>query len=307
MNQGSKDRKDKRQHDQGREEAQDKTKKAKASGRAWWDAEKPEAAVSNDAGGDVAPEKGEANGRGDGDGGDGGNAASSGAADGNDPGGGAGGSDGGSGGSGSPGGADAELRARLEEKDRLCREYLDRLQRNAAEFDNYKKRTQREKEALYLDASADVIGAFLPIVDSLDRAVHSLGGLACPDAGSGADARGDGPGADACEAGAGADDTDACEAGAGAGAAGPVAAPGSLEASLTEGLLLIDKQVKDVLRKFSVGQLPGIGEQFDPNLHNAVMHVEDENFGKNTIVDVFQKGYIYKDRVIRHSMVKVAN
>ncbi|MDR1440234.1 MAG: nucleotide exchange factor GrpE, partial [Clostridiales bacterium] len=267
-------------------------------------------------------------------------------------------------GDGGDGSGRASLQSRLDEKDRLCREYLDRLQRSAAEFDNYKKRTLREKEALYIDASADVIGAFLPVVDSLERAVAALrpagaragsgAGGGCMAAGASSDS-GAAANVDASsdsnpdanpDSGAAANVEASSDAGrglrgaepAGPGAAGgeplcetggepgsPCARPaaaaavapaapaggqcsaGGADSPLAEGLLLIDKQVKDVLKKFSVEQLPGVGAQFDPNLHNAVMHVEDELAGKNTIVEEFQKGYIYKERVIRHSMVKVAN
>ena len=156
-----------------------------------------------------------------------------------------------------------ELKEKYAAKEKLCNEYLDRLQRSIAEFDNYKKRTQREKEGLYLDAVADVIAAFLPIVDNLERAAAAA--------------------VDAAE-----------EDKAG-------------EKSLQEGINLIEKQVQEILKKLGAEPLPSVGEQFDPNYHNAVMHIEDEQYGKNVIVEEFQKGYRCKDRIVRHSMVKVAN
>ncbi len=154
----------------------------------------------------------------------------------------------------------AELRKAIEtitaERDR----YFEALQRTAAEFDNYRKRTAREKEAIYIDALSDTFKAFLPVIDSVERAV-----LACS-AETEADAR-----------------------------------------SLREGIELIYRQIKDVMKNLGVEEIKGVGEQFDPELHNAVMHIEDEAYGQNVIVEEFQKGYRHKDRVIRHSMVKVAN
>ena len=151
------------------------------------------------------------------------------------------------------------LTEQLAEKEKLCKDYLDKLQRNAAEFDNYKKRTQREKEALYQDAVADVIASFLPIVDSLERAATA------------------------------ADSAD------------------EHTTSMAEGIQLIEKQIKEVLKKYDVSAMEGVGATFDPNFHNAVMHVEDDTLDKSVIAEEFLKGYLCKDRVVRHSMVKVAN
>jgi molecular chaperone GrpE len=190
----------------------------------------------------------------------------------------------------------AELAARLAALEKERNDCMDRWQRSVAEFDNYKRRTAREKEALYIDASADVIGAFLPIVDSLERAAAAL---CAPAEGESEAAEGDGDSVSETASGAPV-----------SGAASGTSASASVSASetaLREGILLIEKQVQDVLKKFSIEPLPGVGAPFDPNLHNAVMHVEDESYGKNVVAEVFQKGYIYKERVIRHSMVKVAN
>ena len=150
------------------------------------------------------------------------------------------------------------LKKQINEKTKKCDEYLDMLQRTAAEFDNYKKRTAREKEALYTDALSDVVKSFLPVLDSVDRALEVCG-------------------------------------------------KESTKESLAEGIELIGKQIQAVLKNLGVEQIKSIGEEFNPELHNAVMHVEDEAYGQNVVVEEFQKGYIYKDRVIRHSMVKVAN
>jgi molecular chaperone GrpE len=151
-----------------------------------------------------------------------------------------------------------EIKAKLDDKGKQCEEYFHLLQRTAAEFDNYKKRTAREKEALYSEAASDVVAAILPVVDSLERAVSA---------------------ADRAED----------------------------KQALKEGVELVFRQMKDVMKGLGVEEIKTAGEAFDPNLHNAVMHVEDEAFGENAIVEEFQKGYTLKGKVLRHSMVKVAN
>lgn len=150
------------------------------------------------------------------------------------------------------------IKAQLEEKTKQCAEYYNALQRAAAEFDNFKKRTAREKEALYAEAVSDVAGAFLPVIDSIDRAIQ------------------------------------ACGADSGVG-------------PLKEGVELVCRQARDVLKNLGVEEIKSVNEAFDPNLHNAVMHIEDESLGQSVVVEEFLKGYIYKEKVIRHSMVKVAN
>ena len=150
------------------------------------------------------------------------------------------------------------VKADLEEKNRQCSDYLDRLQRTAAEFDNYKKRSAKEKEALYIDAVADVTGAFLPVLDNVERALKAI------------------PSDDSSK-------------------------------SLKEGVTMVFKQLKEVFKNLGVEEIKAVGEQFDPMRHNAVMHIEDGEKGHNVIVEEFQKGYMYKDKVIRYSMVKVAN
>jgi len=150
-----------------------------------------------------------------------------------------------------------EIKAKLEEQIKKNDDYFNRMQRLAAEFDNYKKRTAREKESLYLDAVADVVAAFLPVADNLDRALK--------------------------------------------------AASESSDQPLKEGVELVHKQMRDVLKKLEVEEIKSVGEKFNPDLHNAVMHVTDDSVGENVIVEEFQKGYMVRDRVIRYSMVKVAN
>jgi len=151
-----------------------------------------------------------------------------------------------------------QLRNELEEKTKKCEEYLNMLQRTAAEFDNYKKRTAKEMGSIYNDAAVDVVNAFLPVVDNIERAVQ-----------------------------ASSKEVDA--------------------ASLKEGIDLVYRQFKEVMGKLGVEEIKSLGEKFDPNLHNAVMHVEDPEYGESVIIEEFQKGYILKDKVIRYSMVKVAN
>lgn len=150
-----------------------------------------------------------------------------------------------------------ELKAKLEEKTRQCEEYVNAAQRTAAEFDNYKKRTIKEKEALSLDASIDTISAILPVVDNLERALK--------------------------------------------------AAQDMESNPLKDGVEMVMKQLKECLEKIEVEPIVAVNAQFDPELHNAVMHVTDDESGDNIVIEEFQKGYIMKGKVVRHSMVKVVN
>ncbi|MGI6777460.1 MAG: nucleotide exchange factor GrpE [Acetivibrionales bacterium] len=151
-----------------------------------------------------------------------------------------------------------ELKSELEAKSKQCEEYFNRLQRTAAEFDNFKKRTIKEKESLYSEAVSDIISAFLPVLDSIDRAIEICTGE---------------------------DDS----------------------GSVKEGIELVKRQISDVMKNLGVEEIKSLGESFDPQFHNAVMHVEDNQYGKNVVIEEFQKGYKFKERVIRYSMVKVAN
>ncbi len=130
----------------------------------------------------------------------------------------------------------------------------DRLLRVTAEYENFRKRTAKEKEGIYTDACADVIKEVLPVIDNLERAV---------------------------------------------------AADGSVE-DLKKGIEMTIKGLEGSFGKLGVEEIDASGE-FDPNLHQAVMHIEDENFEKNSVAEVFMKGYKRGDKVIRHSVVKVAN
>lgn len=150
------------------------------------------------------------------------------------------------------------IRSELEEKNRQCAEYLDKLQRTAADYDNFKKRSVKEKEALYIDAVGDVVGSFLPVLDNMERALAAM-------------------------------------------------TADSTVQTLKDGVDMVFKQVRDAFKSIGVEEIKSVNEQFDPMFHNAVMHVEDEAVGTNTVVEEFQKGYVYKEKVIRYSMVKVAN
>lgn len=131
----------------------------------------------------------------------------------------------------------------------------DRFLRLAAEYDNYRKRTAKEKESLWGEAKSDTVTAFLPVYDNLERALKQ--------------------------------DT--------------------ADEAYKKGVEMTMKGLQDALAGLGVEMIPALGETFDPNRHNAVMHVDDEESGENTIVEVFQQGFICGDKVIRFSVVKVAN
>ncbi len=131
----------------------------------------------------------------------------------------------------------------------------DKYLRLAAEYDNFRKRSAKEKESAWTDAKASTAAAFLPVYDNLERALK---------------------------------------------------APCTDEA-YAKGVEMTMNQLKDVLSKLNIEEIPALGETFDPNLHNAVMHVDDESAAENTIVEVFQAGFKTGEKVIRFAMVKVAN
>lgn len=136
-------------------------------------------------------------------------------------------------------------------------ELTDKLMRTAAEFDNYKKRTLREKDDFYKMAVCETISPILPVLDNLERAI------------------------------AAAEEADGSE-------------------SVVDGIKMIKKQFDEVLTTIGVEQIEAVGMEFDPEKHNAVMMAESDE-PSNTVIEEFQKGYSYKDKVIRHSMVKVSN
>ena len=148
----------------------------------------------------------------------------------------------------------AELRAKLEEKEKELAAADDKYVRMLAEYDNFRRRSAKEREGIYSDAVSDSLKNILPVLDNLERAT------------------------------------------------------GFTEADkVQDGLSMILKSFKDTLEKMGVAEIEAQGATFDPNLHYAVLHVEDESFGESEIVEVLQKGYICKDKVIRYAMVKVAN
>lgn len=150
-----------------------------------------------------------------------------------------------------------KLEKALAESVAMLAEANDKYMRVCAEYDNFRKRSAKEREGVYADAYIDALTHILPILDNLERAAQY----------SGEDA----------------------------------------EHPLAKGLELTLKSFKEAMEKMGVSEIEALGLQFDPNVHNAVMHVEDENYGENEITEVFMKGYIRGDKVLRYSMVKVAN
>jgi len=150
----------------------------------------------------------------------------------------------------------AEKIAALEQQ---AADNLDKYQRTLAEFDNFRKRTIKEKAGMYDDGVRSTVEKLLTVIDNLERAVAVQEGKA--------------------------DENDA----------------------FFKGVKMTLTQFQEVLKGIGVEEIKAVGEQFDPNLHAAVAHEDDENYGENEIVLEMLKGYKYKDKVIRHSMVKVAN
>ncbi len=147
-----------------------------------------------------------------------------------------------------------KLEEELEKANAKTDELNERYVRMLAEYDNFRKRTAKERDGIYSDAYIDALTAILPVLDNLERA-------------------------------------EGCE---------------EAEA-LKKGLELTIKSFRDTLEKMGVKEIEAQGKSFDPNLHNAVMHIEDEAYGENEIVEVLMKGYQKEDKIIRYSMVKVAN
>lgn len=154
--------------------------------------------------------------------------------------------------------AKEEKDAKKDPKDAQIEELQDRLKRQMAEFDNFRKRTEKEKAAMYEIGAKDIIEKILPVLDNFERGLAAV----------------------------------------------PEDEKGS---SFAEGIEKIYKQFVKTLEDAGVESIEAVGKQFDPNLHNAVMHVEDEKYGENEIAMELQKGYKYRGSVVRHSMVQVAN
>ena len=145
-----------------------------------------------------------------------------------------------------------------DKKDEKIEELTDKLTRQMAEFDNFRKRTEKEKSQMYEVGAKDIIEKILPVVDNFERGLDAV-------------------------------------------------KEEEKEDPFVQGMEKVYKYLLTTLEGIDVKPIEAVGQQFDPNFHNAVMHVEDENFGENVVAEEFQKGYTYRDSVVRHSMVKVAN
>ena len=148
------------------------------------------------------------------------------------------------------------MEEKLEEAQKQAKDNLDKYIRQLAEFENFRKRSNSEKTAMYSNGVRDTVEKLLPVIDNFERAVEA------------------------------ADDK---------------------EDPMYKGVEMILKQFMEILENLGVKEIPSKGEPFDPNVHSAVMHVDDESCDENVVVEVFQKGYTLGDKVIRPSMVKVAN
>ena len=145
-----------------------------------------------------------------------------------------------------------------DKKDEQIEDLTDKLTRQMAEFDNYRKRTEKEKTAMYEIGAKEVVEKILPVVDNFERGLAAV-----PE-----DKKDD---------------------------------------SFVAGMEMIYKQIMTSLEEIRVKPIEAVGKEFNPDFHNAVMHIEDEELGENIVAEEFQKGYTYRESVVRHSMVKVAN
>jgi len=154
--------------------------------------------------------------------------------------------------------SDENLEEKQDKKDIAIADLTDRLKRSMAEFDNFRKRSEKEKATMFDMGVGSIAEKILPVVDNFERAM-----AAAPKEGDGK--------------------------------------------AFAEGIAMIYNQLKKTLEDLGVKPIDCVGQPFDPNFHNAVMHVEDESLGENVVAEELLKGYMYKDSVLRHSMVKVAN
>ena len=150
------------------------------------------------------------------------------------------------------------FKKKKDPRDEKIEELTDRVKRQMAEFENFRKRTDKEKSAMYEMGAKDIIERILPVIDNFERGLATV----------------------------------------------PEDAKGT---PLAEGMEKIYKQFRKTLEEAGVKAIEAVGQEFDPNFHNAVMHVDDESLGENIVAEELQKGYMYRDSVVRHSMVKVAN
>lgn len=148
------------------------------------------------------------------------------------------------------------VESEIEKVKKINAELIDKCQRSIAEFDNFRKRTIKEKSNMYNDGVKDTVEKLLPIVDNFERALKSLK---------------------------------------------------DKDEEVYKGIEMISRQFNSILDELGVKSINAQGEKFDTNFHFAVLHIEDENYSENEVVEELQKGYTYKDKVIRCSMVKVAN
>ncbi len=153
---------------------------------------------------------------------------------------------------------DSNKEEKKDPKDAKIAELEDRLIRTAAEFDNFRKRSEKEKASMYDFGVRSTIEKLLPTIDNFERGLSNI--------------------------------------------------PEDEESkSFAEGMRMIYKQLVKQLEELGITAIECVGKEFDPNLHNAVMHIDDDSYGENIVAEELQKGYMYKDMVVRHSMVKVAN
>ena len=147
------------------------------------------------------------------------------------------------------------FKKKKDKRDEQIEELNDKVKRQMAEFDNFRKRTEKEKSMMFDMGAKTIIEKILPVVDNLERAAEAQ----------------------------------------------------AEKTPFYEGVCLVEKQLFEILEKIGVSKIEALGETFDPNVHNAVMHIDDEEKGPGEIVEEFAKGYKLKEKVIRYSMVKVAN
>ena len=150
------------------------------------------------------------------------------------------------------------FKKKKDKKDEQIEELTDKVKRQMAEFDNFRKRTEKEKSSMYIIGAKDIVEKMLPVVDNLERGFDGL-------------------------------------------------SDEEKETPFAKGIEAVYKQLLTGLEEIGVTPIEAVGKEFDPNFHNAVMHDEDDSDASNQVIEEFQKGYMYKDSVVRHSMVKVLN
>lgn len=150
------------------------------------------------------------------------------------------------------------FKKKKDKKDEQIEELTDKVKRQMAEFDNFRKRTEKEKSQMYDMGAKTIVEKILPVIDNFERGLAAV-------------------------------------------------SEDNKEDAFVVGMDKIYRQMLTVLEEAGVKPIEAVGAEFDPNFHNAVMHVEDEEFGENVVAEEFQKGYMYRESVVRHSMVKVAN